>query len=351
MSLLRRIDNFFSIRNDFFHFVSKLTRERFINFVKVFLAHNFGFISENIKPINVLVETTHGCNFNCVMCKAGEKSKTFMSFENFKKVADMFSRETIFLYPYVEGEPFLNKSIYDMLSYASQKNFFVNVSSNFSVINPHRILMSGIDEISASLDSCKKETFEKIRLWADFDRVISNIKRFAELKREKGLVKPELSITATLMKENENETEDILNFALSLGIRKVYFQIVLQRNDAIKKSTYLPSKGSIKKVKELKKIYRRKGIKVYLISYHDFERGDGFSKYCFWAYLSMLVGANGDAYPCCIVFGEKEHSFGNIFDDFDGVMRRRFEFVKNFRRKKPEFCEGCPLYHRSPPIT
>jgi MoaA/NifB/PqqE/SkfB family radical SAM enzyme len=47
------------------------------------------------------------------------------------------------------------------------------------------ILKSGLDHPLFSFDGCDKETYEHIRNGGNFEKVVENITRFLEIKREK----------------------------------------------------------------------------------------------------------------------------------------------------------------------
>ena len=85
------------------------------------------------------------------------------------------------------GEPTLNKDLGEMLKYTKGKFFEVKVNTNGTKMTEklcHDILSSGVTELVWSIDAPKKDLYEKIRLRGKFDKVISNIKMFNDIRRE-----------------------------------------------------------------------------------------------------------------------------------------------------------------------
>jgi radical SAM protein with 4Fe4S-binding SPASM domain len=329
---------------------STFTPHRLRNFIVSYLAKNFGIVAKSIRPATLYIDVLRGCNFNCIMCKAGEYSpREYLSFERFKRTIDMFPDVSI-LFPVGPGEAFLNREFYKMLSYAVSKRFYIFVHSNFSVIDVERFLETKVDEIAASIDSVNPDMFRKIRVNGDFNLVVRNLRKLIELKRKKGYEKPTISLRMVVMKENLDEVEGVINFGIKEGVERFYIDTVYVAEwyvpDFANSNSSELTRGDIKKLKTSLQKYKNEGIKIKFTSYCSFERGDHFSGYCDFAFSSLSVDIYGNAFPCCFLFVKPESTFGNIFEDFEGVMMRRYEFLKNFRKKVPDACKGCPIYYK-----
>jgi radical SAM protein with 4Fe4S-binding SPASM domain len=324
--------------------IGKFTPKRLQNFIKSYLAKNFGIVSQNIRPTTLFIETMRGCNFNCVMCRAGDFPKEYLSFDKFRKTADMFS-DSFFLFPYAAGEPFLNREFYNMLKYASSKNFYTFVTSNFSVIDVEKFIETQIDEIAVSIDSLNPEKFRKIRVNGDINLVVKNLKKLIDLKRKKNYKKPTISLKMVVMRENLDDVEEVINFCASLGVEKFYIETVFVAEFA-QFDVGTPTKEEISNLKNLLQRYKSQGLKIRFSPFCSFERGDFFSGFCHFSFFSLAIDIYGNAFPCCFLFVRPERTFGNVFDDLEGVMKRRYEFLKNFRKKIPDICKGCPIYYK-----
>lgn len=343
------MQNHIKERNQYNPLKTFLSPQRLKNFVLSSVAYITGRVIGRPLPTTIAIETVKGCNFNCIMCKAGEFPKKFMDIQNFRKIVDLFQKNNIFLLPFIYGEPFLNKDIYGMLKYASSKNLFISVSSNFSLITPE-VLKCGIAHLSTSIDAADKELFANIRPGGKLERVIKNLSDISELKKKMKLKLPVITINMVVMKENENQIEDVIKLGLKQDIKTFSFIIAFGTPGEI--NIKLPSRKTIDDIKQLKRKYKNTA-KIYLISYYPWEKGDGgpwepkgrLFRYCSWAYLGMTIDVDGFAYPCCIKFGEKDISFGNIFEDLKGVIERRIKFIKNFRDNPPETCKKCHAYY------
>jgi radical SAM protein with 4Fe4S-binding SPASM domain len=153
-----------------------------------------------------------------------------------------------------------------------------------------------------------------------------------------------------VMKENLEEVEDVIKFGIKEGIERFYVDTVYVAEWYV--SDFANSSGSeltredIEKLKVSLQKYKNEGIKVKFTSYCSFERGDHFSGYCDFAFSSLSIDIYGNAFPCCFLFVKPESTFGNIFEDFEGVMMRRYGFLENFRKKVPDACKGCPIYYK-----
>jgi MoaA/NifB/PqqE/SkfB family radical SAM enzyme len=282
------------------------------------------------------------------MCRAGRLPKEYMSFDSFKRIVDMF-QDSFILQPFSSrGEPFLNREIYKMLSYAASKNIYITVTSNFSVIDAEKFLETQADEIQASIDSINPDRFRKIRVNGDFNLVVRNLRKLIELKRKRNYKKPIISLKMVVMKENFDEVEDVMNFGIKEGIERFYIDTVFATEwfgYEIAGSDGKPSKEDIEKLKTLIQKYKNRGLKIRFVPNVSFEKGDSFSGYCHFPFLSIFIDVQGNAFPCCVHIDQKS-AFGNIFEDFEGVMRRRYEFLKGFRKKRPDLCKGFPLYFK-----
>jgi radical SAM protein with 4Fe4S-binding SPASM domain len=146
-------------------------------------------------PTYILIEPTSACNLKCTMCF--QMDKTFsgkknymgtMDLELFKEIVDQAEEggtQAITLGS--RGEPLMNKKIVQMIDYLKGKFIETKIVTNATKLTPeisHAILRNKINIIVYSIDSEKKEIYEKIRVNANFEQVLNNIKNFNIICKE-----------------------------------------------------------------------------------------------------------------------------------------------------------------------
>jgi radical SAM protein with 4Fe4S-binding SPASM domain len=83
------------------------------------------------------------------------------------------------------GEPTLHPQIGEMIEYCSNKFIELKMNTNGTRLNEkliHQVLKSGMTELVFSVDSHYKEEFESLRVGANFESVVANIKKFKEIR-------------------------------------------------------------------------------------------------------------------------------------------------------------------------
>lgn len=181
------------------------------------------------KPRILTLELTNKCNLKCKMCEYKNVKKHWEITEN---VYD----ELINLMPYLEhlilqgGEVFLYKNIKQLLSVAVKEKVSIEIVTNGLLLSEEiiKLLMDGKNIITFSIDSIIKDTYEKIRVGGNFDRLIGNLNKLFELKKTKanGII---LRLHMVVMKSNYNEIENIINFAGKYGFNEVYLEPVANK--------------------------------------------------------------------------------------------------------------------------
>lgn len=164
--------------------------------IRVFWAFQRRKIRLSYYPIRIWIESTNLCNLNCPMCpndSIAPEKKGFMDFHLFIKIIDEISNYTQDIYLHHRGEPLLHPKLFEMIQYAKKNGLKTKMHSNATRLTEEKsikLLESGLDFVSFSFDGYTKETYEKMRVGANFDLTLSNIVRFLELKKEFGKSKP-----------------------------------------------------------------------------------------------------------------------------------------------------------------
>lgn len=161
------------------------------------------FISYKLKktkldyfPVRLWIEPTSYCNLRCVMCPNKElkrEDKGFMKMNLFRKIIDEASDFVFDIHLLHRGESLLHPDFFKMARYAHDKGITVKFHTNGTLLDEKKarqLIDSGIDQFSFSFDGYTKETYEKIRVGANFEKTVSNIVRFLEIKKEMKSSKP-----------------------------------------------------------------------------------------------------------------------------------------------------------------
>jgi len=158
--------------------------------LKIYSAYNCRKIKDNPLPIRLWIELTNVCNLNCVMCLSKSIPKNergFMDFNLFKKIIDEAAGFVYDAYLHHRGESLLHPDIFEMIKYAKERKISTRLHTNATVLNEEKsylLLNSGLDFLSFSFDGYEKETYEKIRAGASFEKTLSNIHNFLLIKRK-----------------------------------------------------------------------------------------------------------------------------------------------------------------------
>ena len=183
-------------------------------------------------PYRIFVEPTNRCSLRCPQCPVGagklEKPKKDMSIEEFRYILDKFGSRLMILNLYGLGEPFLNDDIFDMIGYAKGRNkMWVSTHTNtqdFDDSKIERLVKSGLDSITVSMDGIDQESYGNYRIGGSFEKVEYFIRTFIKKRDQMSLTKPVLLLQCLITKYNESQIDLYRKKFGGYGVDRIVFK-------------------------------------------------------------------------------------------------------------------------------
>lgn len=307
-------------------------------------------------PLEIQLEPSCRCNLNCRMCslKQVKTKENFLTQNNFEKLLrEIIPLRTINFTGL--GESLLNQQLEDFISKAHEakvRTFFITNGQLLSLTRIKKLINSGIDRISISMESGDPSTYESIRKGAKFSKLKTNIEILNQIKKGfNPLLK--FSINVVLLKQNIEDVRQIykiIDFASQHEVGEITFQNPHNIFTCQIADYFFEKKDYLKKILQMIKNYASKRDIEVLLPSIDIKEGS-----CYYPWVYPQITAGGELMPCCVIFQFGSYndiinkfSFGNIFKNkFKEVWngRRAVNFRTNLLRKKPnEYCRKCSKY-------
>lgn len=302
-------------------------------------------------PIKADIENVSRCNLRCGHCLVstfdGQKRAEDLSFADFKKFIDS-------QYGLVEikmqgiGEPFLQKEFAQMVEYAAANDIWVRTTTNGTLLhkndNVSKIVNSGIGEIQVSIDGATKDTQESIRVGCNFEQLKENCYNLNNESQKTGIDMTRM--WSVLQSKNIDEAEEFLNFAHSVGFKRLTLSMELRDWEG---HNGLNENNRQKRISETitqewidRLLKKADEIGLNLTFWHVSDRFTR-SNICFWPFERLLLTSEKKIVPCCIIADPAIFNFG-ILDDFEKVWFG--EEMNSFRASHiagdiPDICRMC----------
>lgn len=197
-------------------------------------------------PGRLFIECTAACNISCYQaCCAPETGITrtrqagMLDFDLFRSVIDevgpTLNRVDFFNY----GETFLHKRAVEMCEYIKTHfpHVYLYTSTNGLALRDdqaRRLVHSGIDEVTFSIDGATPASYARYRQRGSFDLAISTLGAMVEEKRRSNRDLPFLNWRYILFKWNDSEVEMNLarQMASNIGVDRLCWEITDHPEDA-----------------------------------------------------------------------------------------------------------------------
>jgi hypothetical protein len=190
-------------------------------------------------PSRLYVECTAACNISCAQaCCAPETGITrtrqagMLDFELFKRVIDEAGPSLVRVDFFNYGEAFLHKRAVEMCEYIKTHfpHIYLYSSTNglaFTEESVARLIRSGIDEVTFSIDGARAESYVKYRQRGDFAKALRNLGAAARAKRESGRDVPFINWRYILFTHNDSDDEMNLarELAAQLGVDRLCWEL------------------------------------------------------------------------------------------------------------------------------
>ena len=270
-----------------------LTARKLFNFICVELDYFFARPQCWGKPWSAKIEPTNICNLQCTYCPRDEAPYGLgsMSLENFQLLIDEIKNHTFLIAIHLWGEPLLHKKLPTMIRYASENGIGTYVSSNFNILSDRQareLIESRLDLLTVCVDGADQETYEVFRKGGAVSKVLKNVERFIEIRREMRSSTPHVEMQFLITPKTEKEIPRVRELARQIGVDsfkpKPVYPIMVERN-----GTFFMPAGE---------------------QYHPQKRR-ARRKACWWLWRTITIGWDGSVLPCCRVMFAS--SIGNVF--------------------------------------
>lgn len=199
------------------------------NFKKVIRGVQWAFGSGYTQyPPFVVIDPVVKCNLNCPLCSIPPQilphEGTKLSKKDFGEILHKIKRVTNKVLFCHAGEPFLNLELFTMIEMVNDKQMMSMVGTNGTMLhreNREKIFESGLDSLQISFDGFSKQTYEKYRVGANFDRVLGMITALAKEKKKRKSWKPYITVTYLVNAYNAHEVEAAREYFEGLGVQFV----------------------------------------------------------------------------------------------------------------------------------
>jgi radical SAM protein with 4Fe4S-binding SPASM domain len=148
-----------------------------------------------------------------------------MSVEDFTKVAEEVFPLCKLVSLSFNAEPLLHRRFGELLSITSEHKVpFVYMTTNGILFNERiisQIIEHKVNLLCISVDASTKQTYERIRVGASFERLISNIRAINRVKDRLGSITPHIQLNFVLMRSNIMEFPAFIRLAHELRVDSV----------------------------------------------------------------------------------------------------------------------------------
>ncbi|MCC7417480.1 MAG: radical SAM protein [Acidobacteria bacterium] len=170
-------------------------------------------------PSRLYIECTAACNISCAdACCAPETGITrtrqagMLDFDLFTRIVDETGASLVRIDFFNYGEAFLHKRAIEMCEYIKTKfpHVYLYTSTNglaFDESRARRLVHSGIDEVTFSIDGARQESYVKYRRRGRFESAVANLRAMADEKRRSGRDLPFLNWRYILFVWNDSDEE------------------------------------------------------------------------------------------------------------------------------------------------
>lgn len=317
-----------------------LTLKRTLNIIKVI--SSFG-ISKIIHkpvvwgmPITYSIEPTNHCNLQCPECPSGLGALTrplgLLSINDFCEIINQIKDSGFYLQLFFQGEPYINKSLPEMIKYAQSKNVYVSVSTNGHFITEktvNDVVENAPDKVTFSMDGLDEESYKNYRVGGSFQKANEGLRLLIKKRNELKKKIPFVEFQFIVMRQNEHMLDDVIKYGKNVGVDKVVFK-TMQVSSYENAVRFLPSDQK----------YSR-----YIIKDGSVKIKSKLKDHCFALWRTSVITWDGTVVPCCFdkdadfkLGGLKENSMKDIWLS---------ESYHNFRqgvlenRKGLSMCTNC----------
>ena len=288
-------------------------------------------------PMAVSVEPTTACNLHCPECPSGLRSFSRptgnMKFELYQKYVDGFISTISGMTFYFQGEPFINKDLFNMIRYASSQGVYTMSSTNGHFLNEEnciQIIDSGLDRLVISLDGTTQESYEKYRVGGEISSVLKGISQLVRFKKDKNSKTPFIILQFIVFRHNEHELDDIKILAKRLGVNRLEIKSA-QIYNYTKGSDLIPESDVYSR-------YSKNSDGRYLIK-------NNFLNECWRMWQGCVITWDGKVVPCCFD-KDASHQLGDLnyssfLEIWKGDKYNELRTQLLMGRSNIEICRNC----------
>jgi MoaA/NifB/PqqE/SkfB family radical SAM enzyme len=328
-------------------------------------------------PSFVQIEPVGQCNLRCQMCPIQFRTDgppngppAFMPFETFTRLVDQIPTMTELQLQGL-GEPMMHPRFFDMVEYAAARGVEISTNSNLTLLTParaERLVASGLHRLQVSIDGATPETYERIRVRSNWQKVVGNLNGLVAAKRRLGSELPRVSIVFVVMRQNLDELARLVRLAGQIGVTSVWVQHLCHdfgedtlpahyrpMHEFVAEQTLLSEDPA--RVDEAFGAARSAAAElgVDLRLPHTTPRpappGTRGPERCEWPWRGAYFSYDGQAMPCCMVATPDRINFGNAATDgvipiWEGSAYQAFRDRLD-SDDPPDICRSCAVYNRT----
>jgi MoaA/NifB/PqqE/SkfB family radical SAM enzyme len=250
---------------------------KFANAARAELAFRRRDVIVDSLPYLFRAEPTTSCSVRCPYCSSalyGRQPPAQLSLDDFVRGFAPFREYCLLTSYHMSGEPTLNPALPDMVRYGHEAGSATYVSTNLQQVEEaylERLLLSGLDLLTISVDAASPETYAVMKPGGDFDRLLANLDAVFRLKRRVPHP-PAIGFQTLVTRKNEAELQRISALAGRYGADYVDFKCTWLQG----MPTWEPANPRYRFARLLRPRVR-----------------------CFMPWASLTLAANGRFFPCC----------------------------------------------------